>query len=179
MGKQVSLPRVQGPGSGTQGGLGPEGPAAGGARGPCLGAGPNSIPQQSHARRRPVSNSSPGVTGSRGGARSAPAPPHLSGLTWLLHPPGSRPRLAPLGPPRWEEEKLGRAPGTQGGELRRRRCADTGRSEFVDTRSRELRGRAEGGRGRARAGREGQAGPCLGPLAVRFAPSPVRLAALR
>jgi hypothetical protein len=35
---------------------------------------------------RPVSNSSPGVTGSRGGAQSAPAPPHLSGLTWPLHP---------------------------------------------------------------------------------------------
>lgn len=74
VGKQVGLPRVQGSGSGTQQGLGPEGPAAGGARGPCLGAEPNSIPQQPHARRRPVSNSSPGVTGSWGGARALPHP---------------------------------------------------------------------------------------------------------
>lgn len=78
-------------------GLAPEGPAAGGARGPCLGAGPNSIPRQPPARRHPVSNSSPGVTGSRGGARSAPAQPHLSGLTWPLHLLGSG--LPPTPPP--------------------------------------------------------------------------------
>lgn len=42
---------------------------------------------------------------------------------------------------------------------------DTECSEFVDTGSRELEGRAEGGRGR------GQAGPCLGPPAFGFPPS--------
>lgn len=139
---------MQGSGSGTQGGLGPEGPAAGGARGLCLGAGPNSIPQQPHARRHPVSNSSPGVTGSRGGARSAPAQPHLSGLTWPLHLLGSGPpglaRSPELG---WEEKMLGRDPGTQSGEPGQRRAAGTGRSEFGDTRSRESGGWAEGGEG--------------------------------
>lgn len=86
--QRAALPPVWGSEPESRRGLGPEGPAAGGARGPCLGAEPNSIPQQPPARRRLVSNSSPGVTGSRGGARSAPAPPHLSGLTWPLHPPG-------------------------------------------------------------------------------------------
>lgn len=87
MGKEAGLPRVQGSKPQSQRGLVPEGLVAGRARGPHLGAEPNSIPQQPPARRRPVSNSSPGVTRSRGGAQSAPAPPHLSGLTWLLHPP--------------------------------------------------------------------------------------------
>lgn len=86
MGKKVGLPRMQCSETQSKRRLWPEGLVAGRARGPHLGAEPNSIPQQPPARRRPVSNSSPSVTRSRGGAPSAPAPPHLSGLTWPLHP---------------------------------------------------------------------------------------------
>lgn len=70
-------------------------------------------------------------------------------------------------------ETLGRAPGMQRGELcGRERGAETGRSEFVDTRSRELGARAEGGRRRARARKEGTGRSWHGPPALRFAPSP-------
>lgn len=61
--------------------------------------------------------------------------------------------LAPLRSPEVEGRR------NWGGPPGRCRGADTGCSEFGDTWSRELGGRAEGGRGR------GWAGPCLGPLA--------------
>lgn len=143
-----------------QQGLGPEGPVAGGARGPCLGAGPNSIPQQPHACRRPVSNSSPGVTGSRGGAQVPPPRPTFQGSPGrLLHPLGSSSPLVWLGPlirrgGRWEVENSGHSTEKLGGGE-----ASRG-SPSVRTQSRALGGRAEGGRGR------GQAGPCLGPPAL-------------
>lgn len=169
MGKRVGLPRVRGSQPQSQPGLGPEGLAAGGARGPCLGAEPNSIPQQPPARRRPVSNSSPSVTGSRGGAQCAPAPPHLSGLTWPLHPPDPVPTGSPgspeVGGRRWERTLESRIENRG-----HRRGAETGSSEFVDWRSRELGGLAEGGRERARAGREGQgrSQPWPQPLSVQM-----------
>lgn len=100
VGQQAGLPRMQGSGSRMQPGLGPEGPAACGARGPCLGAGPNSIPQQPHACGRPVSNSSPGVTGSRGGAPAPPPRPTFQGSPGCSTRWDSGSPQAQLSPPR-------------------------------------------------------------------------------
>lgn len=113
-----------------QQGLGPEGPAAGGARGPCLGAGPNSIPQQPHACRRPVSNSSPGVTGSRGGARAPlPRPTFQGSPGRLLHPLGSSSPLGVARSPKMKGRTRGSGgPRTQRGDTGRQRGEESSRS---------------------------------------------------
>lgn len=83
-----------------------------------------------------------------------PAPPfkaHLAAPPGKIHSPPSHP-LARRRGGRWEGENTGRSE-----EPGRLRGTESGRSEFVDTRSRELGGWAEGGSGR------GEAGPCLGP----------------
>lgn len=90
---------------------------------------------------------------------------HLAAPPGKIQSPPSHP-LARLRPPRrrgggWEVENTG-----QSEEPGRLRGTESGRSEFVDTRSRELGGWAEGGSGR------GEAGPCLGPLALWSVSSP-------
>lgn len=115
-GQAVGLPRGQRAGSGTRRGQGPQGPAAGGARGLCLGAGPSSIPPQPHARRAAVRCQIPAPASPDLGVGPRAPPPrptfqaHLAAWPARIQCP---PTPAPLGAPGTGEEMLGRDWGTQ------------------------------------------------------------------
>lgn len=107
-----------------------------------------------------------------GPERPRPTPPFRAHLA--APPAGIWPPPATLGPPSRAgagggEETLGRDPGTQSGEPGRQRGAGTGRSEFVDARSRELGGWAEGGEGGDRPVPASAVGPEMG--AVSWVPA--------